>query len=106
MFCPKCGNSMPEGATVCPNCGYSSAPAAKFDLKALIKKQGLAAVVLKLTAAVNLLIVFILAICLAVYLGRVDVPGFAAFLIIFLIGLVNSSLIYAAADISAKLNKQ
>lgn len=25
MFCPKCGKEMPEGATVCPECGYTTA---------------------------------------------------------------------------------
>ena len=106
MFCSKCGNTMPDGASVCPNCGHSSAPTVKFDIKALIKDQGLAAIILKLIAVVNLLITFILAICIASKLNMFDLSGFGGFLIVFLIGLVNSSLIYAAADISGKLNKK
>ena len=106
MFCSKCGNTMPDGASVCPNCGHSSAPTVKFDIKALIKDQGLAAIILKLIAAVNLLIIFILAICIASKLNMFDISGFGGFIIVSLIGLVNSSLIYAAADISGKLNKK
>ena len=106
MFCSKCGNTMPDGASVCPNCGHSSAPTVKFDIKALIKDQGLVAIILKLIAVVNLLITFILAICIASKLNMFDLSGFGGFLIVFLIGLVNSSLIYAAADISGKLNKK
>lgn len=106
MFCSKCGNNLPDGVSVCPNCGHSSAPTVNFSFKALIKEQGLAAVILKIIAAVNALIVFILAICLASDFSEVGLPGFAGFLIVFLIGIVNSSLIYAAADISGKLNKK
>ncbi|MGN0786161.1 MAG: hypothetical protein ACI4OB_02015 [Christensenellales bacterium] len=77
-----------------------------FDINSIIKEQGFVAIILKVIAVVNLFVSFILAICLASKFRLFDISGFGGFIIVSLIGLVNSSLIYAAADISGKLNKK
>lgn len=115
MFCPKCGNQLPDNATFCNQCGNPLAPtkaAASKPFRVGLKAP-LTGLILKGIAFTNLLFSFIMAIIMAAKLGSLfriasyggsgGVGGFGVFLLIFFAGIVNSAIVYGIGDIIERM---
>lgn len=106
MFCPKCGNTLPDNATFCNNCGTAlNNPAPRYSAPkqfSLSLGAKTTALILKCIALVNVLFVFIYGIVCAASnesYFKLMFGGFGAFLVIFCLGVVLSGILYGVGDL-------
>lgn len=102
MFCPKCGNTLPDNATFCNKCGNSLAPAKKEFHLGLSAK--LTSLIFKGIAACNLLVAFILGIVFAAsddgdFLIKSFFGSFGTFMLFLFCGIILSAIVYGIGEL-------
>lgn len=129
MFCPKCGNNLPDNATFCNNCGtpMNSQPQQQYyqPVRSSQPKEfffgfntKVTGIILKAIALTYLLYKFIYGIVQAAQSSRISSyseyfgistgggGGFGVFLAAFFEGLIMCAIVYGIGDIIERKGKK
>ena len=105
MLCPNCGSNLSDGATFCSRCGTRMNPpshhaATPYNFTKWAKEEGRAGVFLKICAAVNLLLSFIMGIVVSdsEIFNYID-GKFWTFLVVLMIGAIFSAIVYGLSEL-------